>query len=114
MNKEPITLWEETVVVLERYGLAWSDVTAIRIAGKRMEKDTFERLSKKIKYKPWAYGAYTIDRKLRIFGRGFVMIRQWDGREWWELIKTQPEETDEVADSRADMLAFALLDSEDE
>lgn len=93
-------LWEETIHCLDRAGKAWSDIRAIRVSGKRMDKDVFEKHAKTIDYDP-GYGLNAIELSLRLFGDDFIMVRrEYDGAEWWEVLDTNPIETDEYADTR--------------
>lgn len=110
MANDKITLWQETVDMLERNGKSWADVESVRIANKQMDKKVFEKHAKKISYQPWCYGINTINLALRLYGDGFVMARhEYDGQEWWDFWITKPAPATEITTSRKDLLESIYL-----
>lgn len=85
------TLWDETIDVLLKYDKSWDDVVAVETELRRISKEDFNRYASKIVYDR-DYGLDYIDPTLKVIGNDFVMVREeYDGKEWWRFISTQPK-----------------------
>lgn len=96
-------LWEETIVGLVNNDKLWDDVCFVGIGDKRMSKEDFKKYAKEINYDA-GYGLNEISLELKLYGSGFVMIREeYDGAEWWRFINTEPPEKYETTNDKYEL-----------
>lgn len=99
-EKQPISLWEETLAVLKEHGKDWDNVYWIGVKNFQIYKKDFEQWSKEIVYRPWMYGGNKIDVDLTLYGFDFILIRwEYDGSEGWSFRPNHPPLMYKMADS---------------
>lgn len=99
-----INLWEETVEVLKENGLKWENVYSIGTKEGFIPKEVFHQFAKKYNYDN-GYGYEYVPIDLVIEGEGFRLVREeYDGSEWWKVIKFTSDINIHNRISKKDML----------